>query len=383
MAMEVIFSTGITHEVRHDLESFFWLLVWMLLRHTSHEHESGRHAVRELFGSDNKAMSTAIKRLWICTENMLTIAGNQPLNYLLEEFRILCQNNESRKSRPADPTSHDKVLKIFDDALAMAGWPTDDAAMPYDRPLNANDEEELALLGQAREKSSLEPSSKPQSTEAYSLNVETGSLAVDLGDDSEADPETCGREAARATVRARPRVQSSVPPPPRRSGRVAFAASAGVSREQVATQPTGGGLSNGHHKGNTATSIGGPSLKAVARRGGRASRPVRGCGAPPSAAPSRSEQPTVAKPRQARTHAAPSPPGAPVRRTRSQTKAAAATASQDEVIRTKRPRSADDDEHSATGVVKRSRKSSLSTSRNGSSHDVPGPSKRKGKQRAT
>lgn len=46
MAMEVIFFAGTIHDVRHDLETFFWLLVWVLLRHTNHEHEEGRHAVR-------------------------------------------------------------------------------------------------------------------------------------------------------------------------------------------------------------------------------------------------------------------------------------------------------------------------------------------------
>ena len=121
MAMEVIFFAGTIHDVRHDLETFFWLLVWVLLRHTNHEHEEGRHAVRELFGSNSKAMSIAIKRLWIDTENMIIITGNRPLNCLLEKLRILCQKNESRNTLPADFTSHDKVLKIFDDALAMAG----------------------------------------------------------------------------------------------------------------------------------------------------------------------------------------------------------------------------------------------------------------------
>lgn len=308
---------------------------------------------------------------------MLTIRGNQPLNCLLEKFRILCHKHESRTTLPADFTSHDKVLKIFNDALAMAGSPTDDAAMPYDCPLNANDEDEPALHGQIREKSSLDPSNGPRSTEAYSLQVETGSLAVDHSAGADADE----LKIVRATARARPQVQRNASSPQlRHSGCVAFAASSSApscaSRGKPVTQPTNGRLSSGRPlKGNAAMRFRDTSLKLAARRRGLSSRLVSGRRAPPSEGPSRrSEQPTVAKPRQARTTslAAPAPLLAPVRRSRSQMKAAATTSSQDEATRTKRTRSADDDEHSATNAAKRAKRWTLSTLCRG-----------KGKQRAT
>lgn len=34
--------TVAAHDYHHDLESFFWVLLWITLRHTEHDHENGK-----------------------------------------------------------------------------------------------------------------------------------------------------------------------------------------------------------------------------------------------------------------------------------------------------------------------------------------------------
>ncbi|TFY57946.1 hypothetical protein EVJ58_g6716 [Rhodofomes roseus] len=179
MAIEVV-NGGITHEVRHDLEAFYWLLVWMLLRHARHQHRGGIHSCRQLFEHTTDDESAGVKVIWLEKKEVLTVENNPPLNCLLERFRLLCRRNRSAETLPQTPTTHDQVLQIFRDALAMDSWPEDDAALDYQRPQNAKDQEELEALGQPREKSTLEPSS---------ASVNTGSKMVvhDEPDEDEVD----------------------------------------------------------------------------------------------------------------------------------------------------------------------------------------------------
>ncbi|PCH40659.1 hypothetical protein WOLCODRAFT_159725 [Wolfiporia cocos MD-104 SS10] len=55
MAMELMNADpkqDVSHQVHHDLESFFWLLVWFVLRHTNHDHKEGKGTFAKVFGAN-------------------------------------------------------------------------------------------------------------------------------------------------------------------------------------------------------------------------------------------------------------------------------------------------------------------------------------------
>jgi len=126
----------VVHEARHDLESFYWLLVWLVLRHTSHEHPEGAHACGNLFvGADGKT-SFVQKRGWLEGLHLATVKGNRPLTALLRHLQVLCISNQRPGGRGAvlKPLTHQAMLTTFDDVLSLPGWPTSDAAVPFDMP---------------------------------------------------------------------------------------------------------------------------------------------------------------------------------------------------------------------------------------------------------
>ena len=51
------------HERKHDLESFYWLLVWTLLRHS--DHDQGPSACSKLFDVEDRELAAAQKRTWL------------------------------------------------------------------------------------------------------------------------------------------------------------------------------------------------------------------------------------------------------------------------------------------------------------------------------
>ncbi|GBE86255.1 hypothetical protein SCP_0901340 [Sparassis crispa] len=76
--------TPIVHEVHHDLESFYWLLIWLVLRHTNDDHHHGSSAVFR--GDENLCRTHKIVFLLFET---LTVRGNAPLTHLLKSLAAL------------------------------------------------------------------------------------------------------------------------------------------------------------------------------------------------------------------------------------------------------------------------------------------------------
>ncbi|KAI0729470.1 hypothetical protein C8Q72DRAFT_777911, partial [Fomitopsis betulina] len=127
MAIAIIKTKDIIHDAHHDLESFYWLLVWLVLRHTKYKHYYGADALRLLFGAVTSLDAYINKHYWILDDDELTVEGNKPLSLLLENFRRLCKLNVTKVER----MTHASVLKIFKEALARDDWPSDDKASPY------------------------------------------------------------------------------------------------------------------------------------------------------------------------------------------------------------------------------------------------------------
>ena len=130
-----------THEARHDLESFFWLLLYIVLRHTNHTHSSGPDAITEIFGSSGSKLQQCkgLKQAYLAFQPPVGVHQNDPLTYILKEFHALCKKNFSENNAPvARPCmTHRDVLDIFDRAFTM-DWPkNDDGPRPWKVPGNA------------------------------------------------------------------------------------------------------------------------------------------------------------------------------------------------------------------------------------------------------
>ena len=140
MAIDLLTDGDVVHELRHDLESFFWLLVWIILRHTTHTLDA--RACEKLFNHDDEGECQYAKTGFLTGARPLEV-GIKPLDELIDEFRTACQTNFRVKgAEPSDPLTHEKVFGMFDKALAQESeWPTeDDEALPYVIP---DDEEQI------------------------------------------------------------------------------------------------------------------------------------------------------------------------------------------------------------------------------------------------
>ncbi|KAI0769618.1 hypothetical protein BD413DRAFT_477111, partial [Trametes elegans] len=116
------------HAAYHDIESFFWVLLFIVLRHTSHDHPRGREAWRIVFTSEDESFAVSDKRRWVdYRREPLQITGNAPLTELLYRFGELV----AHQLRSDIFLKYDEVLALFDKAIDRPDWPKNDAAIPY------------------------------------------------------------------------------------------------------------------------------------------------------------------------------------------------------------------------------------------------------------
>ncbi|KAJ6625793.1 hypothetical protein B0H10DRAFT_590793 [Mycena sp. CBHHK59/15] len=124
------------HTCKHDLESFYWLLIWILLRHANHSDPRGPAACSILFDNPLIDIVISMKQTWLlpalATRNVdrLPILGNAPLSNLVDVLTcIFC--DQAGWVRKIDAT-YDSVLAAFDGALSSPGWPDSDPALPFE-----------------------------------------------------------------------------------------------------------------------------------------------------------------------------------------------------------------------------------------------------------
>ncbi|EMD37037.1 hypothetical protein CERSUDRAFT_114935 [Gelatoporia subvermispora B] len=134
MAIEILEQpSGVLHTMAHDLESFYWLLVWITLRHTN--HGQGPLIYSEIFPNSTDWWSHSAKSSWIRFRfRNVNIHGNNPLTWLIREWNALCAKQHSLRSEAPIPMTHDNVLQLLDEALAKDGWPEDDEAIEFQIP---------------------------------------------------------------------------------------------------------------------------------------------------------------------------------------------------------------------------------------------------------
>ncbi|KAH9836362.1 uncharacterized protein C8Q71DRAFT_907950 [Rhodofomes roseus] len=167
MAIEILNQAfGVTHEARHDLESFYWLLVWIILRHTTFQHEDGDRAWHGLFDAETVRACRALKSDWVTQSyEPLRMQHNPPLEKLLRRFRALCKTNFDDVGLATTCMTHDQVLAIFDRALRnRKAWPKDDRAKPWTPPKRSvlDDPTMSRRSGQARTKGTMTYSSQDE-----------------------------------------------------------------------------------------------------------------------------------------------------------------------------------------------------------------------------
>jgi hypothetical protein len=123
------------HHAHHDIESFYWLLVYVVLRNT--DHNLDRLMCSRIFDSHSKQGKAAAKakRIWLKEQSLkLEIRFNAPLNKILHDLTTLVRNQV--ENGPATPTllTHQAFLDVLDRALEMKEWPDCDKAIPFIMP---------------------------------------------------------------------------------------------------------------------------------------------------------------------------------------------------------------------------------------------------------
>ena len=116
------------HERKHDLESIYWLLIWIILRHV--DHDQPKWACRDLFDVDDRKLAAAAKVDWLGSSD-LRANSNEPLTGLLESLRILFKKQLGDKDTPRVEVAYDTLLATIDDALSLPGWPENDGFIEF------------------------------------------------------------------------------------------------------------------------------------------------------------------------------------------------------------------------------------------------------------
>ena len=127
MAIDVLMHK--MHERKHDLESIYWLLIWIILRHV--EHDQGEEACKELFDVEDRKLAAAAKRTWLGTSDV-RINDNEPLTGLLKSLRTLFKKQLGDIDTASVEVTYDDLLTAIDDALSLPGWPEDDGFVAFE-----------------------------------------------------------------------------------------------------------------------------------------------------------------------------------------------------------------------------------------------------------
>ncbi|KAJ7639005.1 hypothetical protein FB45DRAFT_1133864, partial [Roridomyces roridus] len=134
-------ESSFCHSTTDDLQGFYWLLLWVILRHTEHKHILGSGACASVFDGDVADVMRK-KKTWVfkwVTSNRrhcIEITNNPPLTALVDELTNIVSDSISRKPIPA---THESFLAAFDVALESTGWPVDDKALKFELPYIAED----------------------------------------------------------------------------------------------------------------------------------------------------------------------------------------------------------------------------------------------------
>ena len=125
MAIELLILGSLLHEVHHDLQSIYWVLLWVVLRHT--DHSLGQKYCTLIFKYGNDFEARNVKFGWLGADLMpqseqLIIKDNEPLTTMMEKLRTMVRRSVHRVKL----LTYDSVLEVFNEALEKDGWPAND-----------------------------------------------------------------------------------------------------------------------------------------------------------------------------------------------------------------------------------------------------------------
>ncbi|KAF7321939.1 Facilitated glucose transporter [Mycena kentingensis (nom. inval.)] len=118
----------IEHEAKHDLESYLYVLLWITLRHSQHDHPSESLAATGLFDKLTVEAALLTKVSWIQGRDPARplVSQNLPLSHLIDELCAIVDKSHSYvHTRTPVPATHDAFLAAFDKALACDDWSTE------------------------------------------------------------------------------------------------------------------------------------------------------------------------------------------------------------------------------------------------------------------
>ncbi|KAF7312505.1 hypothetical protein MIND_00264200 [Mycena indigotica] len=144
MAIELI-GAAIKHAAYHDLESVYWLLTWMVLRHTAHNDPVGALACGRLFDpqgvktkqghlqDDDPIDDEKNQALYMLSANLRRVVGDQNPKIVAKKNKYLVDDHVPIVSHKMD---HPHVLWIFKKCVADQRWPPSgsDPAIPFVLP---------------------------------------------------------------------------------------------------------------------------------------------------------------------------------------------------------------------------------------------------------
>ncbi|KAI0820906.1 hypothetical protein BC628DRAFT_1395015 [Trametes gibbosa] len=185
MAIELLNleATDVIHSTHHDLESFIWVLVWIVLRHTAHDHWRKTEACSATFiyGDDDNA--TSAKQHWTMARESrpLTVFSNAPLTNLLAGLHKLLLVSVSGSMEQRIKLIYDAVLAVFESAIHSNDWPLSDAAISFVPPkpnlAKSIDKPNLANPTHKQKKRTRTRLEDEETDEVLSTEEDTGTVA--------------------------------------------------------------------------------------------------------------------------------------------------------------------------------------------------------------
>ena len=170
MAIEILL-TYVAHDVRHDLESFFWLLLWVVLRYTKTTCWPPYKQYISVFGGQTEEENANGKIAFLWNPMNWEVVDNKPLTMLVRKFKDLCESAKPNANlKPAQvPLAYESVVALFDEALASPGWPQNDHALPFKMPSKTlpTEGESQAAMGSRGGPKRPEPEPDPLSLPAH------------------------------------------------------------------------------------------------------------------------------------------------------------------------------------------------------------------------
>ncbi|KAF7316496.1 hypothetical protein MIND_00168700 [Mycena indigotica] len=151
MALGLLENTSVVHTAKHDLESFFWVLLWCVLRYTPHRDPSGALACDNIFGGYATGKSLIFYRDFPSHIPEGTRSALYDLGDWMKQM-VSVQNPPSAPGLKQDTPAYHAVFadltspcgyspkdmnysdlqKLFAIALAQTDdWPENDAAIPF------------------------------------------------------------------------------------------------------------------------------------------------------------------------------------------------------------------------------------------------------------